>query len=187
MDTVFGWVAVHGYGAIFFLLLLGVVGIPIPDETLLVFCGYLIWRGTLRPVPAFFSALAGSWCGISVSYTIGRTLGAEAVHRFGKYLHITEQGSPRSTPGSSGSGIGLFSSVTSSPACAISLPLLPGCQAWNSLRSSSMRGRAARCGSPHSWSWGIIWAITGNKSRNWCTGIWVTLRWFSWCWRLWFC
>src|SRR5258708_27529221 len=29
-------------GAVFFLLMLGVVGLPIPDETLMVFCGYLI-------------------------------------------------------------------------------------------------------------------------------------------------
>jgi membrane protein DedA with SNARE-associated domain len=91
MDSVFTWVGTHGYGAVFLLLLLGVVGIPIPDETLLVFCGYLVWKGTLRPVPAFFSALAGSWCGISLSYTIGRTLGLGVVHRFGKYLHITEE------------------------------------------------------------------------------------------------
>ena len=94
MDALFQWIATHGsygYGGIFVLLMAGVVGLPIPDETLLVFCGYLIWRGEMNPVPAFFSALAGSWCGISLSYTIGRTLGVGAVHRFGKYLHITEQ------------------------------------------------------------------------------------------------
>ncbi len=91
MDSVFTWVGTHGYGAIFLLLMLGVVGIPVPDETLLVFCGYLVWRGTLHPLPAFFSALAGSWCGISLSYTIGRTLGAGAVNRYGKYLHLTEE------------------------------------------------------------------------------------------------
>src|SRR5580693_8573965 len=91
MDSVFTWVGTHGYGAIFLLLLLGVVGIPVPDETLLVFCGYLVWKGTLHPVPAFFSALAGSWCGISLSYAIGRTLGAGAIHRYGKRLHLTEE------------------------------------------------------------------------------------------------
>ena len=91
MDALFAWVAAHGYGAIFLLLVLGVVGLPIPDETLLVFCGYLIGRGSMRPASAFFSALAGSWCGISLSYTIGRTLGAGAVHRYGKYLHVTEE------------------------------------------------------------------------------------------------
>jgi membrane protein DedA with SNARE-associated domain len=84
------WISAYGYPAIFVLLLLGIVGLPIPDETLLVFCGYLIFKGTLHPAATYFTALAGSWCGISLSYTIGRTLGAGAVHRYGKYLHLTE-------------------------------------------------------------------------------------------------
>jgi len=91
MDSVFQWITHYGYGAIFLLLMLGVVGLPVPDETLLVFCGYLISKGTMHAVPAWFSALAGSWCGISLSYTIGRTLGLGVVHRYGKYLHITEE------------------------------------------------------------------------------------------------
>ena len=91
MDALLHWITVYGYAGIFVLLMAGIVGLPIPEETLLVFCGYLIFRGRLNPVGGFFSALAGSWCGISVSYTIGRTLGAGAVQRFGKYLHITEE------------------------------------------------------------------------------------------------
>jgi len=90
MDRIFEWVSTYGYGAIFLLLLLGIVGLPIPDETLLVFCGYLIFKGTLRPVPAFLTALAGSWCGISLSYTIGRGLGKGAVSKYGRHLHLTE-------------------------------------------------------------------------------------------------
>ena len=65
--------------------------LPVPDETLLVYCGYLISKGVMHPAGAFFAALAGSWCGISLSYTIGRTAGIGVVHRFGKYLHITEE------------------------------------------------------------------------------------------------
>ncbi|HWZ33338.1 MAG TPA: DedA family protein [Bryobacteraceae bacterium] len=91
MEAVFGWITTYGYGAIFLLLMLGIVGLPIPDETILVFCGYLISKGTLQPLPAWLCAIAGSWCGISLSYTIGRTLGLGVVHRFGKYLHITEE------------------------------------------------------------------------------------------------
>jgi membrane protein DedA with SNARE-associated domain len=90
MDGVFTWVAAHGYGALYLLLALGVVGLPIPDETLLVFTGYLIFRGKLHPVGAFAAALAGTWTGISGSYLLGRTLGAGAVHRYGKYIHFTE-------------------------------------------------------------------------------------------------
>jgi membrane protein DedA with SNARE-associated domain len=91
MSHVFAWIAEYGYGAIFLLLMLGVVGLPVPDETLLVYCGYLISKGVMHPAGAFFAALAGSWCGISLSYTIGRTLGLGVVHRFGKYVHLTEE------------------------------------------------------------------------------------------------
>jgi membrane protein DedA with SNARE-associated domain len=90
MDGVFAWVAAHGYWALYLLLALGVVGLPIPDETLLVFTGYLIGRGTLHPVGAFAAAVAGAWTGISGSYLLGRTLGVGAVHRYGKYVHLTE-------------------------------------------------------------------------------------------------
>jgi membrane protein DedA with SNARE-associated domain len=90
MGGVFDWIIQHGPGALFFLLLLGVVGLPIPDETLLVFCGYLISKGRISPVETFLAGVAGTWCGISLSYTIGRTFGLGVVHRFGKYLHITE-------------------------------------------------------------------------------------------------
>src|SRR5580704_543628 len=91
MSHVFAWIAQYGYGAIFLLLMLGVVGLPVPDETLLVYCGYLISKGVMHPAGAFFAALAGSWCGISLSYTIGRTAGIGVVNKFGKYLHITEE------------------------------------------------------------------------------------------------
>lgn len=91
MSHVFAWIAQYGYGAIFLLLMLGVVGLPVPDETLLVYCGYLIFKGVMHPVYAFFAALCGSWCGISLSYTIGRTAGLGVVNKFGRFLHIDEK------------------------------------------------------------------------------------------------
>jgi membrane protein DedA with SNARE-associated domain len=91
MEAVFGWVATYGYGALFGLLIFGVVGLPIPDETLLVFCGYLIFKGKMNPVGIYFAALAGSCCGITLSYFIGRTLGLGVVHRFGKYLGVDDR------------------------------------------------------------------------------------------------
>lgn len=91
MDVVFHWITTYGYGMIFLLLMLGVVGLPIPDETLLLFCGYLISKSQMKPLYAWLSAIGGSWCGISLSYTIGRTVGLGVVHRFGKYLHLTQE------------------------------------------------------------------------------------------------
>jgi len=91
VEFVFQWVSTYGYGALFVLLMLGIVGLPIPDETLLIFCGYLISRGTLNPAWTLVTVLLGSWCGISLSYWIGRTLGLGVVHRFGRYLHVDEK------------------------------------------------------------------------------------------------
>ncbi len=92
MDSaVLQWVATYGYIAIFGLLVLGIVGLPVPDEFLLAGCGFLIYRGDLHPIPTFISALAGSACGITCSYLIGRTLGWKFLHsRPGRMLHISD-------------------------------------------------------------------------------------------------
>jgi membrane protein DedA with SNARE-associated domain len=88
VESVFGWVAHYGYVAIFGLLMLGIVGLPIPDETLLMFTGYLIFKHELEPLPAFAAGFLGSICGITVSYALGRMLGLYLVTRLGHFLHI---------------------------------------------------------------------------------------------------
>ena len=91
-NTILQWVATYGYVAIFSLLVLGIVGVPVPDEFLLTGCGFLIYQGHLHALPTFFSALAGSMSGITCSYIIGRTAGWKVLHsRFGKLLHISDE------------------------------------------------------------------------------------------------
>jgi len=89
MQSILAWLTQYGYSGLFFLLMLGIVGLPIPDETLLVFCGYLIYKGRLLPLPAFASGLAGSMCGITLSYILGLKFGREVIFRYGKYVRIT--------------------------------------------------------------------------------------------------
>ncbi len=91
MDTILHWISHYGYFGIFGLLVLGIVGLPVPDETLLVICGTLIAKGSLNAVGAGCSALAGSIGGITISYLAGRLAGKEFVHRWGKYVHFTEE------------------------------------------------------------------------------------------------
>lgn len=69
------WITRYEYPALFLLLVLGIVGLPIPDETLLLFAGYLTFTHRLAPLPTLASAFGGSACGISLSYWLGRTLG----------------------------------------------------------------------------------------------------------------
>jgi len=90
-QQILAWIARYGYAAIFGLLVFGIVGLPVPDETLLTFSGYLVFKGHLSLPLAYGAALAGSLCGITISYTLGRTFGLALIHRYGKYLRITEE------------------------------------------------------------------------------------------------
>ncbi|MFA4903921.1 MAG: DedA family protein [Desulfobaccales bacterium] len=81
----------YGYLGIFSSLVLGIFGLPIPDETILAFVGYLVFKGYFHPVPTLLTAFLGSICGITVSYVVGRTLGLPLLARYGKYLHITPE------------------------------------------------------------------------------------------------
>jgi membrane protein DedA with SNARE-associated domain len=88
LDNVLQWIATYGYAAIFFLLVLGIVGLPVPDETLMTYTGFLVFKGTLQFIPAFLAAFLGSVAGITISYWLGRKLGLPLVHRYGKYVHF---------------------------------------------------------------------------------------------------
>jgi membrane protein DedA with SNARE-associated domain len=90
MQWLFIWLSHYGYAGLFCLLVLGIVGLPIPDETLLVFCGYLIWRGRLRSELTFLAGFAGSVCGVSMSYLIGRRFGRAFVRYYGRYFRMTD-------------------------------------------------------------------------------------------------
>jgi membrane protein DedA with SNARE-associated domain len=88
METGMHWIDRYGYGAIFALMMLGIVGLPISDETILIFVGYLSFKGTLQLEPAMAIAFLGSASGISLSYAIGRFIGLPAFLKFGHLIHL---------------------------------------------------------------------------------------------------
>jgi len=83
---------IHHYGSfgLFFLLAIGIIGLPVPDETLLLLAGFLAAKGKITLFGIIFAAFSGSICGISLSYFLGRTLGYHASHRYGKYIGFTQ-------------------------------------------------------------------------------------------------
>ena len=91
MESLLAWLSHYGYAGLFGLLVLGIVGLPVPDETLLVFSGYLISKGRLHPALTFLAGFAGSASGISISYSIGRIFGHGFVQRYGRYVRFTQE------------------------------------------------------------------------------------------------
>jgi len=88
MDAVANWITQYGCLAIFALLMLGIVGLPVPDEILLTFVGYLIFEKTLPALPAGAAALLGSICGITLSYVLGRTWGSPLIEKYGRFISL---------------------------------------------------------------------------------------------------
>jgi membrane protein DedA with SNARE-associated domain len=83
------WITAYGSLALFGLLVLGVFGAPVPDETLLVIAGALVGRHELGSVATYSAAFLGSAVGITLSYTVGRVVGLQVVTRFGQRFRIT--------------------------------------------------------------------------------------------------
>jgi membrane protein DedA with SNARE-associated domain len=81
------------YGSIvlFFLLALGIVALPIPDETLLVISGALVANGILHLHSTVISAVAGSLTGITISYILGITGGSFLMQRYGSWFGVTKE------------------------------------------------------------------------------------------------
>jgi membrane protein DedA with SNARE-associated domain len=89
-EQVLHWITQYGYIAIYLCLVFGIVGLPIPDETMMTFSGYLVYTGTLSLPLTLMTALAGSISGITISYALGRFLGMTVVHKYGKYFRLDE-------------------------------------------------------------------------------------------------
>ena len=91
MEIITQWISHYGYFGLFALLMLGIVGLPVPDETLLTFAGYLIFKKQLSFPLTLLFAFLGSSTGISLSYALGRSLGLFLIHKYGRYVFITPE------------------------------------------------------------------------------------------------
>lgn len=90
-EAILGWVIAYGYLGVFLLLMLGIIGLPIPDEGVLTVAGYLCYRGDLLFVPTLAAAFLGSACGVTVSYGLGWTIGNSLVQTYGHIVHLTPE------------------------------------------------------------------------------------------------
>lgn len=90
LDQFTNYLAVYGSITLFVLLALGIIALPVPEETLMVFAGVLMSAGKLNIPYTVLAALGGSLCGITVSYLIGRTAGSYLIHEYGKWMGLTE-------------------------------------------------------------------------------------------------
>ncbi|MGZ3595585.1 MAG: DedA family protein [Syntrophales bacterium] len=78
----------YSYFGIFVALGLGILGLPIPDETLIAFVGFLVYEGKLNYLYAFAVCFIGSSSGVTLGYVLGRTFGNRLIERYSTKLNI---------------------------------------------------------------------------------------------------
>jgi undecaprenyl-diphosphatase len=71
-----------GYPAIFLVEVLGNLGLPIPEETVLAVAGYLVWQGRASLPAVLIAAGAGAVVGDNLGYWLGRRYGRHALDRW---------------------------------------------------------------------------------------------------------
>ncbi|WP_260682071.1 DedA family protein [Alkalicoccobacillus porphyridii] len=91
MEFVKELIASYGYFGIFFALVGGIVGLPIPDELLLIAVGYFAQAGQLHLILALLVSLLGSIIGISISYILGKRLGLPFLFAHGSKIFLSRK------------------------------------------------------------------------------------------------
>ncbi|WP_410511358.1 hypothetical protein PaeBR_14800 [Paenibacillus sp. BR2-3] len=85
------FIAHFGYIGIFGALVLGIIGVPVPDEILLTFAGYLISQGKFHYIPTIMVSVIGSITGMSISYFMGQKFGYPLLEKYGRKIHISKE------------------------------------------------------------------------------------------------
>ena len=67
---------------------LELIAFPTPGETLMTYCGYLVFQGKLNWLISIAVATAGVITGITISYFIGRKLGNSFFTKYGTHIHM---------------------------------------------------------------------------------------------------
>lgn len=89
MTWIMDMITQYGYFAIFALLALGIVGVPVPDEILMLFVGYLCSLMVLSFPVTILVCFSGAITGMLTSYTLGKKLGQPLIDKHGKWVGLT--------------------------------------------------------------------------------------------------
>src|SRR5436305_14345297 len=86
------WLVRYGAPVLFAAQVLGIFGLPIPDELLLTIAGALVAKGVLNATATATAAVAGCLTGITLSYAVGRRVGLPLLRStFRRHTHAIDR------------------------------------------------------------------------------------------------
>ncbi|MEM4051567.1 MAG: DedA family protein [Thermoplasmata archaeon] len=85
------FLAKYGYTAIFFLMMLESMMLPIPSEVIIPFGGFLAYKGYLNIYGVITAATLGGVVGSYIAFLIGYYGGRPFILKYGKYMLIDKE------------------------------------------------------------------------------------------------
>ncbi len=90
MDITY-YVNQYGYFLLLIALLLELIALPLPGETIMTYFGLLVFQNRFNWGISIVVAAVGSIIGITISYYLGSKLGMPFFEKYGKYLHLNQR------------------------------------------------------------------------------------------------
>lgn len=89
MDSIQALVSDWGYLGLLVFVLLGNLGLPFPEESVLGVAGFLVWQGGFQLPVVLLVGIVSAVAGDSLGYYIGRRFGHRTVARYGLWARLT--------------------------------------------------------------------------------------------------
>jgi membrane protein DedA with SNARE-associated domain len=89
LESLQALVSQWGYIGLLAFVLLGSLGLPIPEESVLWVAGYLVWQGGYQLPLVLLIGIVGAVAGDNLGYWIGRGYGQRMVARYGVWARLT--------------------------------------------------------------------------------------------------
>ncbi|MBK7996243.1 MAG: DedA family protein [Blastocatellia bacterium] len=90
IDVIAGLIKKYGYYTIFALVMLGNMGVPVPEESPVILAGYASHEKWLNYEVAVIVCIVSAILGDNIGYMIGRRGGRPLILRYGRYVGLTE-------------------------------------------------------------------------------------------------
>jgi len=89
VESIQALVSHWGYLGILVFVLLGNLGLPVPEESVLWVAGYLVWQGGFQLPLVLLVGIVSAVAGDSLGYWVGRRYGQPVVARYGLWARLT--------------------------------------------------------------------------------------------------
>lgn len=88
METFIAYIDQYGYIVLFIYLMLDLIALPLPGQSLMTYVGFLAYKGHLDLGTSILIATLGSWTGMTITYFVGFKLGFPFLKKHGRFFKL---------------------------------------------------------------------------------------------------